>query len=381
MSRRNNDTAGRAAEQASEAARVLQARGQEKVAEARQQDEKPADRTMPLEKEREYKAKPKPNDEAREQIISSRPGYKEEAEKNKDTPKAEEKPSDQPKAETKSEAPQEEPRAEVPPAQSEPAAQPEAPKTIKVKVDGEEFDVAAEEVEAAGGEKAYRIQRASENRLKKAAEALAEANKTKTQMTDLVTALLKQKHEPEKPKETDEQFIASKMDIVRFGTPQESAQAWVEIQQRLQPKPVDANALIEQATNKWRHDQAVQSFDKKYQDIVTNPIRLKAVVALRQEALERHRRENPNRPVDWDSFYDTIGTQVRSAFGGQSQAPSAPAATSGTPSPTSEKEARKASIVNIPTAAAKAEAPKEDKPETREDILNGMRKARGLPVG
>lgn len=371
MSRRNSGAAENAALQASEAARVLQQRSQEARVEKTEPEPAPEkvsrnEDAPGLDSEKiEKLRKNSPRVAAMEEIARKRDPQP-EPEPETAPAKAEEKPKDDPK-----------PAAEAPAPEAAPAA-PEAPKTVRVKVDGEEFDAPADEVEAAGGVKSYQIHKAAENRLKKAQEVLAEAQKSRVDIGQLVQAI--RQPQPEKPKESDEQFIASKMDVIRFGSPEEAAKAQVEIIQRLS-KPVDQNAIVAQATNQWKHDQAVAAFDREFQDISTNPIRLKAAVALREERLQRHKIENPNQTIDWDRFYRTIGNEVRSAFGGQSQAASAPAATTGTPSQPSEKEARKASIVNLPAAAARAELPAEEKAlspeEERRQAIAEMKKRRG----
>lgn len=358
MSRRTEGAASRAAEAATEAARTLAARSHEARAE-RAADTEPAAEEVKIEKQApvervEALKNERPHVKAMDDIIKRR-GLEPEPEEAAPatTPAPEAAAAPQPDA----------------------VATPEAPKTVRVKVDGEEFDAPADEVEAAGGVKSFQMQRASENRLKKANETLAESRR----IADLV---LRQAPPPapEKPKESDADFIAARMDVIRFGTPQEAASAQLEILQRTQQK-FDPDALTQRAVAQFNHDIAVKEFDKEFQDLVTNPIRLRTVVALRQEALERHKIEKPNQPVDWNSFYRTIGNQVRSAFGGQSQPAAAPAAASGTPSPQPDKEARKASIVNLPTAAARAEAPKEEKPlspeEERKQAIAELRRSRG----
>ena len=80
-------------------------------------------------------------------------------------------------------------------------------------------------------------------------------------------------------------------------------------------------------------------------------------------------------------FYRTIGNEVRSVVGRSSQPAKATVeAPVGNTSQT-DKEPRKASIVNLPTASTRAAVKEDPKPETREDILNDMRKRRGLPIG
>ena len=81
--------------------------------------------------------------------------------------------------------------------------------------------------------------------------------------------------------------------------------------------------------------------------------------------------------VDFGEFFRNIGNQVRSVSGIRPPQPTenATAPSAGTPSQASEREARKASIVNLPTAAARATPPPEPKPESRADILASMKKA------
>lgn len=372
MARRDSGEAQAAANAASEAARVMQARQQEVRAEKAQETPEPPSKSIMKEEEIANRRR-NPRNDVLEDIAARRgpqPSEEEKAEKPKAEAKAEPKAEEPKAAESKAE----QPAAEAPAA--EPTAA--APKTVRVKVDGEEFDAPEEEVEAAGGVRSYQIQRASENRLRKANEVLERAQKAQGDLTPLVTALLQAKAPPKAPEPTDAEFIKSKMDIIRYGSDADGAAALQEILGRIAPKPVDQNALVSQATDRINHDQAVRKFDQKFKDITTNPVRLAAANAVRMQKIGYIKG-----PVDWDSFYDSLGNEVRSAFGGQSQPAAAPAAaaTGGNPSPTSEKEARKASIVNLPAAAARAELPKEDRPETREEILNEMRRSRGLPVG
>lgn len=260
------------------------------------------------------------------------------------------------------------------PVQDEAPAEvvPEPIKTVRVKVDGDEFDVPQEEVDEAGGVKSYQILKASENRLRKANDTLAKAQAQFAEWANKQTA---------QPVPTEDEFIASKIDAIRFGTPEESAAALREV---MQIQKVDPQQIIEQATDRIRHDSAVAKFDSEFSDISANPLLLKLTVALRQERLQQvqqaYQTGQLKGPLDWNKFYSTIGNEVRSVIGRQSQPTTTPNAT-GNPSQ-SEKEARKASIVNLPTAAAsRAVAPEAPKQESREDTLNLMRKSRGIPTG
>ncbi|MBM3460738.1 MAG: hypothetical protein FJX76_01425 [Armatimonadetes bacterium] len=243
-------------------------------------------------------------------------------------------------------------------------------------MDGEEFDVPEEEVNEAGGVRAYQREKASEKRLAAARQTLEESRRMMAQLLEA--------QKPQEAPVSDVEFLKARLDKVRFGTDEEAVSAFQEVIGRV-AKPVDVNALIAQTTEKWRHDTAIESFAKANADILSDPTLGVLAHALQQQGMEQLRKTKAPGPVDWNGFYSTIATQIRNATGRHSQPPGVPApATTGTaPSPTSpvsDKEARKASIVTLPTAAARAVAPAEPKPETREDILSEMRNSR-MPTG
>jgi hypothetical protein len=261
-----------------------------------------------------------------------------------------------------------------------PEAKPEI-KTVRVKVDGQEFDAPQSEVEDAGGIHAYQRDKAAENRLRKANETLAEAKRVQAEINQLV-----EKQRP--PQQTDDEFIASKIEAIRFGTPEESAIALREVMTRSR---IDPNTISNQAVIQMRRQGGIDKFREEFSEVATNPLLYKLAVAMENERISAIPQEaitNPNfvARFDWSDFYRRIGNEIRGAVGRPSQPASVPAKvevpTNGAPSQvSSDKEARKASIVNLSTASARAESPKETKPETREDVLNEMRKKRGLPIG
>mgnify|MGYP001584058917 CR=1 FL=1 len=272
--------------------------------------------------------------------------------------------------------------AEVPP---EPApGVPETPtpppviETVRIKVDGEEFDAPKDEVDAAGGIHAYQRDKAAENRLKKTNDVLAEVRRTQAMLAEFARQQL-----PQTPTLTTDQLIASKIDTIRFGTPEESAAALKEVLQHSNPK-VDQNILIEQAVAEINYRSGLAKFKAEFNDIAVNPMLMKLVNSVAHErAANIPKDPHSLAGLDWADFYRRIGNEVRSVISRPSQPANAPAATTpGSPSQvTPDREARKASIVNLPTAATRAELPKETKPETREDTLNEMRKSRGIPTG
>lgn len=281
-----------------------------------------------------------------------------------------------PKEETsKEETPKEEVKAEEDPKAAAPVIEP--PKTVRVKVDGEEFDAPAAEVEAAGGVTAYQKDRAAENRLKKANEHLAQTRQTEAQIRQTqaqIAAWIQQQQDRNKPPvQSDDEFIQSRIQMINFGTPEEQAQASRELREKLSPR-VDQNAIVRQAITAMQQEQAENQFVTEFSDIVHNPLLLKLILQMKHERLSQIQGT-----PDWGNFYRSIGNEVRGAIGRQSQ----PASSQKAPDHTSlvDKEARKASIVNLPTAAARPEFPKEEKPETRADILKQMRLSRGIPTG
>src|SRR5258706_12027070 len=111
---------------------------------------------------------------------------------------------------------------------------------VKVRVDGEDFNVSQEEIAQAGGVKNFQIQRASENRLRQANEALAEIRKL-------------QQGSRETAKEATDDLLKKEIETLRWGTPEESAAALKRIL-TYQTKPVDQNMIVEMAADRIRHD-------------------------------------------------------------------------------------------------------------------------------
>lgn len=258
--------------------------------------------------------------------------------------------------------------ADLEPTDAQPA--PELVKTVRVKVDGQEFDAPQDDVDAAGGVASYQRDKASENRLAKANQALAETR----QLQQMIFQHAQQNAAPQQKPATRNELMAQAT-AARFGTDEEYTLAMNNL---LESGRVDVNAITSNAVSTMQKNIAVDNFKKEFQDIVADPLLLRLAASLENE------RASTGHPEDWNVFFRKIGNEVRSVTGRQSQPNLTAVAkdtTSGNTSQSpSEKEARKASIVNLPTAAARAAMP-ESKPETREDILNQLRKSRGIPVG
>lgn len=294
-------------------------------------------------------------------------------------------PAPEPKAEPKAN-PKAEPKAVPEQAAAQPAetAALEAPKTAKQIVDGREYEVALSEIEEAGGERAWRKDRAASNRLEEAKAALAESKRTQAAIVQWA-----QSQVPQQQQVSQEQLLQQHMELIRNGTPEQSAAALrAVIQSNVQQ--VNPIEIQNTAVFKMRQDQAATQFKAEFPEIAANPTLMEFAGVKENAALPRALQSlgitsmaDPRVPhFDFGQFYRSIGNEIRSAFPRQSQQQAAEEVTTpGIPSQKSEREERKSSIVNLPTAAARAETPAEPKAETREEILNSMRKARGLPTG
>lgn len=262
------------------------------------------------------------------------------------------------------------PVAETPEAVPEPEQAPTI-EYVRVKVDGEEFDAPKAEVEEAGGIKAYQRDKAAENRLQRANEALAEAKRIQAQMAQMTA-------KPAEPVISNDEFIAQRLDAIRYGTPAEAAKALTEIQQRSAPPQVDQQAVIQQAVTQMNYLGAVKQFTSEFNDLTQDP---DLMMIIEKKAANGISQLPPDKSmVDWTEFYRKIGNEVRLKFNrpNQPQTEVTGKTTGHTSQVSPDKEARKASIVNLPTAAARAEVPKESKPETRADTLAEMRRSRGI---
>lgn len=259
--------------------------------------------------------------------------------------------------------PQPEPVAEV-------ESQPEV-EMLTVKIDGETFSVPKSEVDEVGGVRAYQTIRAADNRLRKANETLAQ---TRQMQAYLATLTAQNAPKPEAPKRVtaDEAFQA-----IRFGTPEEGLSTLNTLIQQAVGKPIDPQQLMRETMVETAKINAAKQFQKEFADISGNPLLYKLAVQIDRERMEEAFRAGHLGPqFDFPEYFRKIGNEIRGAFGRSSQ-PASTSQTASSPSQPSDKEARKASIVNLPSSSARAELPAEAKPETHEEIMNSYRKSRG----
>lgn len=260
------------------------------------------------------------------------------------------------------------PVAAVQPQEPEPAPEPALPETVRVKIDGVESEVAKSEVDEYGGVRAYQIIKAQEKRLKEASQYASELGRMFEQA--------KQVHAPPQPQRKPEEELQEVVQKIQFGTPEEGAAA---LQQALQRGQLDAQAVAFQAFQLTQITSAENAFVAKNADLLANPMLKNFVISEKNRRLGEYQAQK-RLPDDWGKFYDQIALDVRAAFGRPTAAPTTAQPPAQPTSGVAEKEARKASISVLPTAATRAAVPEAEKPLTRDDILARARKARGQPV-
>lgn len=269
-------------------------------------------------------------------------------------------------------APAAEPSLAPEPA-AEPAA-PAAPEMVRVKIDGEESEVSKADVDALGGVNAYQIHKAAEKRLEKAKEA-----------EKRIAALLQQVEQrakpptPVEPPRKPEDLIREAVSKIQVSTPEEGAQALAGVLESMIPR-IDPQQMAYQSMVLMRATEAEDRFVREQTELVQNPLLKQLVIAEKQRRLTEY-QQRQELPSDWNQFYSDIARDIRAAIGRPATTPAPSAQTPSQPtSGSAEKEARKASITALPTASQRASLPEEQKPPTRDDLLNQMRKARGQPV-
>jgi hypothetical protein len=243
--------------------------------------------------------------------------------------------SKDPEAEPVAEAPVVEAASE-PVAEVEPAPAPVVQKH-KIKVNGKEQELTVEEMIA-------RVQKieAADDYLKQAAH--------------LYKAAKEPAPEPKAPASVEEDDAALAR-AIQTGTEQEAVAAI----QKLRVRPsVSTDDVLRIVNTQHAINEANRKFEAEYADIVQDPY-LRSMVQM--ELQQRIQRQDP-RSYQENLF--EIGENLKTW-----KASLVPASVQ-----VQEKQARKASVTVIPTAAARAAGKTEDKPETAADVIAELAKQR-----
>lgn len=240
----------------------------------------------------------------------------------------------------------EEPVAEVhePETPAEPVAEvPAAPETVTVKVDGQEFQLPKDRVDAEGGVEVVQMKLAAAKRLE---EARIEAARIKEEAAKAAN--------PQAASATEQIDEAQLIEKVRFGSEAEAKEAIRKLVGQNQPDPQALMPLVQQEIAK---NQAVEAFKRDFPEIVKDPYMARLAVDMEVEA----RRTGDRRPHH--ELYQAIGkslTDWRGKMAGSFK----------------EKQEKKATVTPIPQAQAKAKLPEEPRAQTRAEILEEERRAR-----
>lgn len=258
-------------------------------------------------------------------------------------------------------------KAEQPVAQETapeaPVATPSAPAIdpnadYDVTVDGKQVKVKGSKIIEAGF-RTFQKESAADYRLELATKMLQEAKQTVAQVPA--------KPEPTKAPEVNDLQLA---ELIQFGTKEQAAEA-VKMLRQQNPSTVTTEGLqqfmvqnIPQMVNAQLMFQKAADFAKtEYGDLLADPY-LKDLFLMKEEQARRAGDQRP--PAD---LYKDIGEGLRKHF----NRPKTPTVTS----MEAKKEAKKA-IPSVPKlASARLTGGEPQRPKTREEIIEGMRKSRG----
>jgi len=260
-------------------------------------------------------------------------------------------------SETPAAEPEAKPQAEAAP-ETEPKPETEQPETVTVKVDGQEFQVPKEEVDAAGGIRAYQMEKAAAKRLQEASQYRAEAIRLYQQYQAPA-----QQPGPTAAPATDDAALAR---AIQAGSEEEAVNAIRTLRQRdFDPNQIDR--LIDyRVQERIGFQTGFERFRTEYAHIVSDP----DLLDWAQSLDNRYKQQaNPETGQPWSSYwerYDYIGKQISRKF---------PTAAN----PMEEKRQKKASVTPLPQVQARKgpDVVDEDAPEDTQAEIARMRKERG----
>lgn len=303
----------------------------------------------------EVQATPNPRNAALEQIANT----VEEQKKEEFAPLVPEVSQETP-AETPAEKPEKEPeKAPEPEAKTEEQEHQEEhenpqERLVTIKVDGREMQVPESQIIEAG-RRTLQKEVAADRRLEEATRLLreAEARAKQPPKQDVAQA----------PQQYDAATLAQ---ALTSGDQQLAALAVEEIQKagRQPQQAIPPEAIFGFVRQEIEATTAQEQFKSEYADIVKDPFLLQLAVNLEDQRLAKVAAgQEPVIPL-YEAFKQH-GETIRKWRGTQTQGETL-----------SEKRERKATAQTLPSAKAKAPAPESEKPETTEDIIQQMRRAR-----
>lgn len=241
------------------------------------------------------------------------------------------------------EQPEEEPQEEQPE---------EAPRDVEVlKVDGQEIEFEKDKIYEAG-RRALQKETAADKRLEEATRLYKEAQERFNQLSprDADTP-------NSQPSGEDAELVALSQKI-QFGDEREAAEAIRKIQEQGRVSEEQIAAVVEQ---RLELKEAQRFFLETYEDIANDPYLME--IARAQE--DKKRKAGSTLP--YRELYKEIGDEINAWR--EKVAPKK--------DDFSEKQAKKSTVTNLSAANVKSAAPEKEKAESVQDVIDGMRKARG----
>jgi hypothetical protein len=223
---------------------------------------------------------------------------------------------------------------------------PRGPEMVKVKVEGNEYEVPKEQVDAEGGLEFYQKRAAANLIFQRAKQREDEANR-----------ILAEARQPKQPPQSTEPQnpVAQLIETIRFETdPTKAAEAVKQLVAQTTLTQQQVMGLVHQ---QLEADRSIGKFKSDFPEIAKDPLLYKMAVDL-----ENHARQSGNTEPN-ESLHQKIGKFLSDKYikpSGDMQ----------------EKKDKKATVINIPQAKAKAQAPEPPKEKTVQEIIADERRSR-----
>lgn len=239
-------------------------------------------------------------------------------------------------------APEAAPATETTPEPEAPE-EPAKPAMAKVKIEGHEYEVPQEQVDAEGGLEAYQKRAAANLIFQRAKQREDEANR-----------LLAEARKPvEQPKPDD--TLTKLVEAIRFET--DPVKAKEAIRQLVSETQLTNDQINQAVQAQIAADKAVEKFRADFPEIASDPLLTQMAVSLEQQA-----RQSGNTEPSAD-LHQKIGKLLKERYVRPTQ-------------PLADKQQKKATVTNIPQARARAAAPEAPKEKTVQEIIQDERRAR-----
>ena len=230
------------------------------------------------------------------------------------------------------------------------------PQTVRVKVDGQEFDVPKEEIDKAGNVALFQMQVATAKRLK-------ELNDT----TNALNARLKALQQPPAPVVPPPDQVEERrknIEAIRFGSEEEAMAAITELTKPVPQIPVDQ--VVTSVTRRIEWDNAIKGFVQDMGDLIRDPD-IQGMALAREKQLTQWIVKSGRWPSDINAAYKAISADIKAKIGKS-------------PVPSQTRQDRKEALSEPRTAAVRQEGPPLVKTKTPSEVVAEEAKSRGQRI-